>query len=293
MVTEAEKTAVTAGAAEHWDICLSTLRETDRDRYLACLLSPADKRGPLASLYAFHAEIARIRDVIHQPLAGEIRLQWWRDLISGTAEGETNANPVAAGLLTTVDAYRLPREVLVNMTEARIFDLYDDPMPDRNALEGYAGETAAALIQLAGLVVDAPAAMQRSETAGHAGVAQAIAGNLLLLPLHRKRGQVYVPLDILSATGLDRESFLAEPNSAQHRAAVEALAGLGLDHLSKARQAGDIPAALLPAFLPVSLAEPVLTAAARAPERALSGALQAPQWRRQLRMLRTLALKRL
>lgn len=293
MVTEAEKTAVTAGAAEHWDICLSTLRETDRDRYLACLLSPADKRGPLASLYAFHAEIARIRDVIHQPLAGEIRLQWWRDLISGTAEGETNANPVAAGLLATVDAYRLPREVLVNMTEARIFDLYDDPMPDRNALEGYAGETAAALIQLAGLVVDAPAAMQRSETAGHAGVAQAIAGILLLLPLHRKRGQIYVPLDILSATGLDRESFLAEPNSAQHRAAVEAFAGLGLDHLSKARQAGDIPAALLPAFLPVSLAEPVLKAAARAPEKALSGALQAPQWRRQLRMLRTLALKRL
>ena len=196
IVTEAENDAVTAGAAEHWDICLSTLRDIDRDRYLACLLSPADKRGALASLYAFHAEIARIRDVIHQPLAGEIRLQWWRDLLSGTAEGESNANPIAAGLLATIEAYRLPREVLVNMTEARIFDLYDDPMPDRNALEGYAGETAAALIQLAGLVLDAPAAMQRSESAGHAGVAQAIAGILLLLPLHRKRGQVYLPLDI-------------------------------------------------------------------------------------------------
>ncbi|MGE6740210.1 phytoene/squalene synthase family protein [Allorhizobium pseudoryzae] len=284
---------MTAGAADHWDICLSTLRETDRDRYLACLLSPADTRGPLAALYAFHAEIARIRDVIHQPLAGEIRLQWWRDLLSGTAEGESNANPIAAGLLATIDAYRLPRDVLANMTEARIFDLYDDPMPDRNALEGYAGETAAALIQLAGLVLDAPAAMQQAETAGHAGVAQAIAGILLLLPLHRKRGQVYLPLDILSATGLDRDTFLAEPEGPQHRAAIEAFAGLGLDHLSKAKRAGGIPAALLPAFLPVAIAEPVLQAAARAPEKALRGTLQAPQWRRQLRMLRTLALKRL
>lgn len=284
---------MTAGVADHFDICLSTLRDTDRDRYLACLLSPTEKRGPLAALYAFHAEIARIRDVIQQPLAGEIRLQWWRDLLSGTAEGESNANPIAAGLLATIEAYRLPREVLVNMTEARIFDLYDDPMPDRNALEGYAGETASAVIQLAGLVLDAPSAMQRSEAAGHAGVAQAIAGLLLLLPLHRQRGQVYLPLDILSATGLDRDTFLAEPEGPQHSAAIEAFAGLGLGHLSKAKRAGGIPATLLPAFLPVSLAEPILKSAARAPERALRGTLQSPQWRRQLRMLRTLALKRL
>ena len=38
--------------------------------------------------------------------------------------------------------------------EARIFDLYDDPMPGRAELEGYCGETASALIQLAALVLD-------------------------------------------------------------------------------------------------------------------------------------------
>lgn len=284
---------MTAVAADHFDICLQALRDSDRDRYLACLLAPADKRGPLAALYAFNAELARIRDVIQQPLAGEIRLQWWRDLLSGKPTGEVNANPVAAALLATMAQYRLPRDVLINMTEARIFDLYDDPMPDRNALEGYAGETASALIQLAGLVLDAPQAMQQAELAGHAGVAQAIAGSLLLLPVHRRRGQVYLPLAILSATGLDRDGFLAEPVGAQHHAAVEAFAGLGLEHLAKAKRAGGIPAALLPAFLPVALAEPVLQQAARAPGRAFTGNLQSPQWRRQLRMMRSLALKRL
>ena len=34
-----------------------------------------------------------------------------------------------------------------------MFDLYDDPMPSLNDLEGYAGETSSALIQLAAIVL--------------------------------------------------------------------------------------------------------------------------------------------
>ena len=66
-------------------------------------------------------------------------------------------------------------------------------------LEGYCGETASALIQLAGLVLDTPAAMRASELAGHAGCAQAIAGLLRMLPIHRRRGQCYIPGDLLRA----------------------------------------------------------------------------------------------
>jgi 15-cis-phytoene synthase len=282
---------VTAAPSDNFEICLSTLRETDRDRYLACLLSPAEKRGALAALYAFHAEIARVRDVIQQPLAGEIRLQWWRDLLDGKAQGEASANPVAAALTETIERYSLPRPVLLAMIEARVFDLYDDPMPDRNALEGYAGETASALIQLAGLVLDAPSAMASSEIAGHAGVAQAIAGLLMLMPLHRRRGQLYLPQDILSATGLDRDRFLSgEPNENIGHA-IEALAGLGLEHLEKARKAGPIPAPVLAAFLPIAMAEPVLRRAARLKAGVLTVDLQPAQWRRQLRMARTLVVK--
>src|ERR1700712_3184612 len=119
------------------EICLATLRETDRDRYLACLLSPADKRRSLAALYAFNAELARIRDLVHEPLPGEVRMQYWRDLLEGNARGSSEANPVAAELLTAIETHRLPRQTLVDMIDARIFDLYDDPMETRGALEGY------------------------------------------------------------------------------------------------------------------------------------------------------------
>ncbi|KRB53087.1 phytoene synthase [Rhizobium sp. Root708] len=271
------------------DICLAMLRDMDRDRYLACLLSPEDKRGAIAVLYAFNAELARIRDLVHEPLPGEVRMQYWRDLLEGNAHGSTEANPVAAALLACVDAHRLPRQTLLNMIDARIFDLYDDPMETRGSLEGYAGETASALIQLTSIVLAPDDAARSAEAAGHAGVAQAIAGLLLLMPLHRHRGQVYIPLEILSATGLDRDAFLAGDDKNRISAAIEAFAGLGRDHLAKARHV-EIPAAVFPAFLPASLAEHVLVKTQKSGAEILERSPQQPQWRRQIRM--TLALMR-
>lgn len=280
-----------SAALDHWEICLSTLRETDRDRYLACLLSPAEKRGPLAAIYAFNAEIARVRDVIQQPIAGEIRLQWWRDLLEGQPSGEIGGNPLATALLSAIESYQLPRQAFLDLIEARTFDLYDDPMPDRNALEGYAGETASAVLQLSTMVLDRNTAGQVSEACGHSGVAQAIAGVLLLLPIHSRRGQVYIPQDILAATGLYRESFLNGEQTENRRNAIAALSGLGLEHLAKARRVS-VPAGQMSAFLPLTVAARVLAAASRNPQKAIDGALVFAQWRRQLMMLSGLLRKR-
>lgn len=275
----------TAGAPRsNQDICLATLRETDRDRYLACLLSPEDKSRPLAALYAFNAELARVRDLVHEPLPGEVRLQYWRDLLEGQSRGSTEANPIAAELITAIETHRLPRATLVNMIDARVFDLYDDPMENRNAFEGYAGETASALIQLASLVLSPEKAAQSAVAAGHAGVAQAIAGCLLLMPLHRRRGQLYLPFDILSAVGLDRDAFLEGKDVGRIQAAIEALAGLGLEHLGKARALGKLAPEIVPAFLPVALSGTILRRAQRRGAQIVERSLQSPQWRRQLRM---------
>jgi phytoene synthase len=272
-------------------LCLTMLREMDRDRYLACLLSPEDNRPALAALYAFNAEIARIRDLVREPLPGEVRMQWWRDLLEGNPHGDDQANPVAAGLLAAVEAHRLPRQTLINMIEARIFDLYDDPMENRTALEGYAGETASALIQLSSIVLAPDAAAVSAEAAGHAGVAQAMAGLLLLMPLHRRRGQVYIPLDILSAVGLDRETFLAGEDRARVTAAIEVFSGLALDHLDKARKAA-LPAAVFPAFLPVALAAPVIKTARKVGAGLFERDILPSQLRRQWLMAKANFLKR-
>ncbi|QND53165.1 phytoene/squalene synthase family protein [Phyllobacterium sp. 628] len=234
--------------------CLQLLRDADPDRYLSVLYAPEGKRGGLAALYAFNVEIARIRDLIHDPLPGEVRLQWWRDLIAGTEHGEVSGNPVAAALLEAIKTYNLPRAAFDNYCEARIFDFYDDPMPSRNDLEGYCGETAAALIQLASLILDAEKAPAYADVAGHAGVAQAVTGLLRLLPLHRRRGQVYVPADILAAVGCSSEMLLEGSDKTAIKRAVDAMIALSEDHLGKYEAAAKaLPAALRPAYLPVGL----------------------------------------
>src|SRR6202043_2575935 len=88
--------------------CAELVRTAARTRFLASLFAPADRRDALHALYAFNIEVARVREVAREPLPGEIRLQWWSDVLNGEREGEAQANPVAAALLATVTRHRLP-----------------------------------------------------------------------------------------------------------------------------------------------------------------------------------------
>ncbi len=159
---------------------MGLLREGDRERYLTVLFSPEDRRAALAALYAFNLETARVRDLVSEPMPGEIRLQWWREVVTGEREGEGRQHPVGAALLDAKEAHGLSAKALANLVEARIFDLYNDPMPDRASLEGYLGETASALFQLSALILDADTGAKAAEAAGHAGVAYGISGLLRL-----------------------------------------------------------------------------------------------------------------
>ena len=114
--------------------CAALVREHDQDRYIACLYAPEAQRPALFALYAFSHEIARVRALVSEPLPGEVRLQWWRDLLEGEPKGEAQAHPVAAALLDAVARYRLPIAPLTGLIEARVFDLYDDPMPSLSDL---------------------------------------------------------------------------------------------------------------------------------------------------------------
>ena len=125
-------------AYEH---CEQLVHEADKDRFLASLFAPADRRAALHALYAFDIETARIRTLAHQPLPGELRLQWWRDVLNGERAEEASANPVAAALLDAVAAQGLRRGPLLELIDARAFDLYDAPMQTSEELESYCKRT--------------------------------------------------------------------------------------------------------------------------------------------------------
>lgn len=262
--------------------CAELVRQADHDRYIASLYAPEAQRPALFALYAFSHEIARVRELVSEPLPGEVRLQWWRDLLEGDTRGEAQAHPVAAALLDTVLRYRLPIAPLTGLIEARIFDLYDDPMPSLNTLEGYAGETSSALIRLACLILAEGRDPGGAAACGHAGVAYALAGLMRAFPWHAAAGQVYLPGDILARNGVIRDDIVRGRGGPGVLYSLKELRGIARKHLRKLRELGEtIPAALVPAFLPVALVEPYLKRMERSSYDPFRSIITLPAWQRQ------------
>jgi len=237
--------------------CEALVRAADRDRYLAALFAPAEHRGALHALYAFNLEVARVRELVHEPLAGEIRLQWWSDALGGGRRGEVEAHPVASALLAAIERYGLPVEPLAALIEARRFDLYDEPMATLADLEAYAERVSSSLIALAARILGGGREGQIGALARHAGLAQAIAGLLKAFPVHAARGQTFVPLEILDRHGAERQ--VRGPATAELRAALAEMRIVARRHLASARALiAAAPAAVVPALLPAALAAPTL-----------------------------------
>jgi phytoene synthase len=263
-----------------FDHCAQLVRAADKDRFLATLFAPAERRGALHALYAFNVEVTRVREAAREPLPGEIRLQWWRDVIRGERTGEAAANPVAAALQSTIERYDLSAATLGALIDAHRFDLYDDPMATLADLEAYADKTSSALIAAAAQILGGRA----DDVARPAGIAHAFASFLVAFPFHAARRQLFVPTELLARHGASAEEAFAGKATAGLRAALAELRAYARVHLSALGNL--IPStapAIIPAFLPVSVARLQLDRTEHSDPFAPP---EVPQWRRQWRIWR-------
>jgi phytoene synthase len=244
--------------------CANLVRSYDFARYAATLFVPADRRRALLALYAFNAEISRVREQVTQPLPGEIRLQWWTDMLAGAGHGGVEGNPVAAELLMTIHNFRLPVEPLRRLIEEHQFDLYNDPMPSMAALEGYINDTTTALFMLAADIAARPSA-EIEHLARHAGLAQGLAQVIANVPLDASRRQLFVPLQVLQQHGSGIEEIFAGKQTPKVRATLDQLIGEAQRHLKTALGLlADMPPQVRPIFLPLALVRRDLARMARA-----------------------------
>jgi phytoene/squalene synthetase len=154
---------------------MDIVRAHNRDRYLATLFAPREVQHHVFALYAFDAEIARIPSLVSEPQIGEIRMQWWRDTVEAIYAGDTPDHPVAQALAPAIKHGQLPQQPLQSLIDARVRELYADPMPSLNDLEGFLGETNSAIIQMAAQIILEGRGQGLAEAAGLGGVAQGIA----------------------------------------------------------------------------------------------------------------------
>ena len=257
--------------------CENLVRAADKDRYLATLFAPADRRAPLFALYAFAQEIATVRDRAREPMPGEIRLQWWRDVLGGERGGEANANPVAAALMQTVARFALPVPRLIDLIEAHAFDLYDDPVPNLDVLDGYLRRTSATVFDLAALICGGPA----EYASERAGIAYGITALLRAFALHASRRQLFVPTLFLEQ-GMKPEEIFAGESSPWLVNALGMLRTRAREHLvAFESQLTGVPPATMPAFLPVALVPGYLAAMESRDYDPFRTVVEVPQWRRQ------------
>jgi len=271
------------GNSESAAFCADLVRSHDFARYASTLFMRADQRRALLAVYAFNVEISRVREQVSQPLPGEMRLQWWTDMLAGSGHGGVEGNPVAAELMLAIRSCRLPVKRLSRLIDEHQFDLYNDPMPTLAALEGYIDETACALFLL-GAAIAGRESDEIEHLARHAGLAQGIAEVVAALPLDASRRQLFVPLQLLQHHGSGMEEVFAGKETLKLRAALDHLIAEGQGHLKTAfALLAGVPPEVRPIFLPLALVRRDLQRMSRADNDPFT-----PHVRSRLRVLWTL-----
>jgi phytoene synthase len=152
------------GAADDLD---DLIRRVDPDRWLSSrFIGDASARADVIALYVFDYETGRAPRVASNPLAGEMRLVWWREVLDEiAADGRVRSHPGAEALAAAVRGAGLPLATLERMIDARYRELDPAPLSPVEAAD-LARDTAGAAAGLAALRLDAGADSKAAEPAG-------------------------------------------------------------------------------------------------------------------------------
>jgi len=254
------------------------VRTFDRERFVTALFASESSREDLMVLYAFNVELSRIRESVTEPVAGLIRLQWWRDTLAAAVDGQSidHHHPVAGALAGLLLRYGLGADLFEAMLEAREADLAPDGPADMAAAEAYAAQTAGVLARIALLLLG-----ERGEGAAEAarqmGIAWGLLGHVRALGAHLSMGRLTIPLDVLAEAGTDADAVRAgrAPLPALCRSA-RIMAEAARGHLAMARRER-VGRQALAAMLPAVLADGHLRVLARAGWNPFDARVQTPQ----------------
>ncbi len=154
------------------DWLAKTVRQQDRDRFIAAMLRPMPWRAGMFAVVAANSELARVRELVAEPAMGSIRLHWWGDVFA--APPDDASQPPLPRLLKALPHWEAIQPLLLALVEARARDMDDAPFADLGAAEAYVAATtgplAAALAHAAGL----------PEFAAHPALADAARGHGLV-----------------------------------------------------------------------------------------------------------------
>jgi NADH dehydrogenase [ubiquinone] 1 alpha subcomplex assembly factor 6 len=265
----------------HAEYCAQQVRTYDYHRYFAATFAPADMRRGLIALYAFNLEIASIRERVSETLLGQMRLQWWRDTMGEIYAGTIRNHAVVSEIGWSIEAFDLPRQVFEKMIDGRMFDLEDEPPEDSGALAVYASATSGQLAAMAAYICGHPDFAADADTVG---TSWGMTGLLRALPYQAAQRRVYLPRDILRATGLAPDDVVERRNPTAMTAAISEMVSL----IERSRSGPmNVPRAVRPAVAYAAVTGPYLRRLQRAGYDVYASDLELSRLGGQMRIFRS------
>jgi phytoene synthase len=208
----------------------------DYDRWLTTLFAPASIRETLYALIAFNIELSRIRETVTEPLLGDIRLQWWREALTGLETHTPKTHPVIEALDFANRQKPIDFKLMQAMVDMRAKDLDPTPLSSDADFIAYADGTGGALHRLLLAASDLDVTEADEEAAAAAGRSFAMTGILRAIPFHFQHDLVLLPTERLEEQGATRNTIFQQENRSNFFNIVKELRALSLEENRRAKK---------------------------------------------------------
>lgn len=256
--------------------CVGQLRTGDRDAHLVRHFLPRGVRDAYLALRTLNLELARLPETVSNPTIGAMRMQFWKDAINNTFDGNPPREPVSLLLYAALAAFASRTSSggraggaagggggnwssikfwLQRFISTRQQYMDNRPFASMAALEEYAESTYATLMYVT-LAMLPLRSMHVDHLASHIGKACGIAAILRGIPVlaapfspppsasstsnasaPRRNPVLLLPLDVMADVGLREEDVYRQgPQAPGLQEVVFRVATRANDHLITARE---------------------------------------------------------
>lgn len=187
------------------EYCQDKAAKSGSSFYYSFLFLPFEQRRAITALYAFCREVDDIVDECSDAQIAQIKLQWWRDSMKKTVEGEPQ-HPIQHALVKPIGDYDLPLSLFLDIIDGMEMDLKQQRYENFEQLRGYCYRAASAVGLLAARIFGFHD-QGVLDYADKLGMAFQLTNILRDVSEDAQRQRIYIPLDELKEFGVSEQDL--------------------------------------------------------------------------------------
>ncbi len=186
--------------------CESKVASSGSNLVAAFKILPADRRAAITALYAFCREVDDVVDECSEPQLAAIKLSWWKTEMDRLFAGNPE-HPVSKALHPKIEKHELPRAHFEEIIAGVEMDLHQSRYPDWQSLDRYCDKVAGAVgllsARIFGTVSEATLryAILLGRALQYTNIIRDVGDDA-------RRGRIYLPVEAMSAHGVEAASIL-------------------------------------------------------------------------------------